>query len=77
MSTSSSATSTELIPPENFGGKSYFSNKQNNLVVIISMFLVGLDRRHFGRGRDDAGAHRQDGRFWSVSQLSGWSYRNN
>ena len=42
MSTSSSATSTELIIPENFDTKEFFSNKKENFIIIAFTFLIGL-----------------------------------
>ena len=42
MSTSSSATSTELQTPEQFGDKKFYSNRNNNIALLITFTVVSL-----------------------------------
>lgn len=42
MSVASSATSTELVLPESIGGKSFFSHRKENVILVITVFIVSL-----------------------------------
>ena len=42
IGTSSSATSTELLAPQSFDTKEFFTNKKENLIVIGFTFLISL-----------------------------------